>query len=194
MQLRQKSWVDLANDFVQISDVLTEIGVFVPATIKEGSNKKIHCPFGFYHSDGGLTKAMRVYTQSNTAYCFSCSKRYSPVSLLSAKLDCSWNSAAVQLLEDFGYKPKTLKERWQEATAEQLTVPDTLALADALKIYCDSLTPDWNQRQLDSNISDTLNKCLDLLRAVKTDADATKWLDTTKLVMKRKLIKESHNA
>src|SRR6187402_1740306 len=98
--LRQKSWVDEANDRIKITDVLTSIGVFVPSTILNGGNKKIYCPFGFYHSDGGTTKAMRVYMKTNNVYCFSCSKRYSPVSLAAAKWDTSWTTAALNLLED----------------------------------------------------------------------------------------------
>lgn len=191
MKLRQKtSWVDLANDYVTITDVLTQIGVFVPSSVLNGGNKKIHCPFGFYHSDGGLSKAMRVYLASNRVYCFSCSKQYSPVSLLAATKDCPWNAAAIQLLEDFGYKPKTIQERWAEATATINTEPDTLALAEALKMYCSTLISDWHMRQLDDDIAGILNKCLELLPSVKTDEDAIKWLDTTKIVMKRKLTNE----
>jgi hypothetical protein len=164
--------------------------VFVPSSILNGGNKKIHCPFGFYHSDGGHSKAMRVYLESNRVYCFSCSKQYSPVSLMSATLDCPWNTAAIQLLEDFGYKPKTIKERWAEATAILDTELDTLALAEALKMYCSTLISDWPMRQLDSDVAELLNKCLELLPSVKTDEDAAKWLNTTKVVMRRKLTNE----
>ncbi len=191
MRLRQKtSWVDPANEYVKITDVLTQIGVFVPSSVLNGGNKKIHCPFGFYHSDGGLSKAMRVYLESNRVYCFSCSKQYSPVSLLSASFDCPWNSAAIQLLEDFGYKPKTIPERWAEATATVVTEPDRLALAEALKMYCSSVCKNWAIEQLETDVADMLSKCLDLLQSVKTDEDATKWLNTTKLVMNRKLNNE----
>jgi hypothetical protein len=106
---------------------------------------------------------------------------------MAAHLDCPWNAAAVRILEDFGYKPKTLAQRWEDATAEIITEPDTLALAEALKMYCSTLLENWTMRQLDSDIADLLNKCLNLLQSVKTDEDATKWLSTTKIVMSRKL-------
>lgn len=182
--LRQKSWIDQANEMVKITDVLTSFGVFVPSSIVNGGNKKIFCPFGFYHSDGGTTKAMRVYLRSNSVYCFSCSKRYDPVALAAAKWDTSWVNAAFRLLEDAGFKPKTLEERWQEATTEVENTLDLIALADALKMYCSGISATWQTKQLDDTVAVRLSKCLDLLNAVKTDEDAAKWLNTTKLVMR----------
>jgi hypothetical protein len=184
---RQTSWIEDANDKIKITDVLTSIGVFVPSTILNGGNKKISCPFGFYHSDGGLSRAMRVYLASNTAYCFSCSKSYSPVSLASAAWDISWPNAAFRLLEDAGFKPKTLEERWAEATTPIHNSVDLIALADALKTFCSGISPDWTTRQLDDTIAVKLNKCLELLDAVKTDEDAAKWLQTCKMVMRKTL-------
>jgi hypothetical protein len=181
------SWIDEANEKIKITDVLTHIGVFVDSAILNGGNKKIFCPFGFYHSDGGATKAMRVYLPSNTCYCFSCSKRYSPVSLAAAKWDCSWIAAALRLLEEAGIKPKTIEERWQEATNQLIAAPDTLALAEALKTYCAGLNSDWELLQLDDEVGNLLSRCLALLDSVQTDEDAIKWLQTTKAVMNRKL-------
>ena len=183
--LRQKSWIDQANELVKITDVLTSLGVSVPSSIYNGGNKKIFCPFGFYHSDGGTTKAMRVYLHSNSVYCFSCSKRYDPVGLAAAKWDLPWVSAAFRLLEDAGFKPKTLEERWHEAVAEQDNSPDLIALADALKMYCSGVSPTWQTSQLDDIVATKLSQCLDLLNAVRTDEDAAKWLNTTKLVMRK---------
>lgn len=187
MKLGQKSWIDEANERIDIADVLTNIGVFVPDTVRSGGNRKLHCPFGFYHSDGGLAKAMRLYRANNTVYCFSCSKRYSPVTLAAARWDCSWNNAAFRLLEDAGFKPKTLEERWVEATTPIEYKLDTIALADALKTYCSGIHSDWNTLQYSDNIGTLLNKCLDLLSAVRTDEDAMKWLNTCKQVMRKML-------
>jgi hypothetical protein len=188
MKLGQRtSWIDDANDKVKITDVLTDIGVFVPSTILNGGNKKIHCPFGFYHSDGGQAKAMRVYLSNNTVWCFSCSKRYSPVSLAAAAWDTSWYNAALRLLEDSGFKPKSLEERWADAVGQQIIAPDLLALADALKMFCSGIRPDWNILQLNDTVGTKLNQCLDLLDSVKTDEDANKWLSVCKQVMGKTL-------
>jgi hypothetical protein len=187
MILRQKSWIDLANEHVHIADVLNTLGVFVPESVKSGGTKKVHCPFGFYHSDNGLTKAMRVYGNSNTAYCFSCSKSYSPVTLASAAWDCSWHNAAFRLLEDSGFKPKSLQERWAEASTKEVNKPDLIALGEALKTYCSIVYPNWEQDQLNDYVGDKLNKCLSLLDLVETDEDATKWLQTCKTAMSKHL-------
>lgn len=188
MQLRQKSWIETANEQVHIADVLNNLGIFVPETVRDGGNKKVLCPFGFYHSDGGISKAMRIYGRNNTAYCFSCSKRYSPVTLAAAAWDCSWVNAAFRLLEDAGFKPKSLEERWVEANTQIENKPDLIALADALKTYCSGIIQDWAQVQLRDDVGEILNKCLNLLDSVNTNEDATKWLQTCKTVMYRKLV------
>jgi hypothetical protein len=179
----KSSWIDDANERVQITDVLTAIGVFVPESILNGGNKKIYCPFGFYHSDGGTSKAMRVYLASNTAYCFSCSKRYSPVGLASASWDVPWTAAALRLLEEAGFKAKTLTERWVVASTPVENKPDLIALADALKMYCSGISSSWYSRQYDEQVSDKLNQCLSLLDLVQSDEAAAKWLQTCKQVM-----------
>lgn len=189
MGLSQKSWIDEANERINIADLLASIGVFIPTAIREGGNRKLHCPFGFYHSDGGLAKAMRFYANSNTVYCFSCSKRYSPVTLAAAKWDCSWNNAAFRLLEDAGFKPKTIEERWTDAIAPIVSEPDIIALAESLKTYCSAISPDWQSLQYTDSIGTMLNRCLDLLGSVRTDEDAMKWLRTCKQVM-RKLLED----
>lgn len=185
--LRQRtSWIDEANTRIDIVDVLGMLGIQVP--VSSNSSKKIHCPFGFYHSDGGFSKAMRVYLTNNTVYCFSCSKRYSSVSLAAASWDCSWLAAAMRLLEDFDLKAKTLAERWEDAVKVEDVTVNVLELSDALKIYCSGLHPEWEIVQLEDDISETLNKCLALVSRVKTEADADKWLHVCKQVMKQKLI------
>lgn len=185
----QKSWIDQANELVRISTLLTSFGIYVPESVNNGGSKKVHCPFGIYHSDNGLSKAMRVYGASNTAYCFSCSKRYSPVSLAAAQWDCSWVNAALRLLDEAGFKPKSWQERWEDAVAPpQIIDIDTLSLAEALKIYCSSIDASWNMTQLDGSAAEMLDKCLSLLPTVKTSTDAEKWLTTCKAVMRKVLL------
>lgn len=183
MITQNKSWVAEANLKVQISDVLTSLGIYVPEGL---SNKKIHCPFGFYHSDNGLAKAMRVYTESNTVYCFSCSKRYSCVSLAAAAWDCSYATAAFRLLEGAGIKPKTLEERWAYATTQDELKPDLMALADALKIYCTRFDS-WGSLQYTEQVAKKFSACLEILEMVKTDDDASAWLNVSKQAMSKTL-------
>lgn len=189
--LRQKrtSWIDEANEHIDIADLLTSIGIFVPDTIRMGGTRKVHCPFGFYHSDGGRSKAMRIYPASNTVYCFSCTKRYSPVGLAAALWDISWTAAAMRLLEDAGFKRKSIEERWVEATTSVENKPDLIALADALKMFCAGISSDWHNLQYEDEIAVKLSRCLQLLDSIQTNEQATKWLTVCKTVM-RNLLEE----
>lgn len=179
-----QKWIDQANEYVSISDVLVSLNVFVPLTL---DNKKVLCPFGFYHSDGGTAKAMRIYVSTNSAYCFSCSKSYRPVTLAAAAWGCSWQQAADRLLETAGYKPKTLKERWADATTPEVKEIDLISLSDALKMYCSAVSPDWRRQQYDAVVAAKLDVCLSLLPRIKTSADSVKWLEACKAAMRQVL-------
>ena len=189
MKLGQKtSWIQLANDQVRISDVLASVDIFVQSAELSSRSRKIHCPFGkFYHSDSGLEKTMRVFHESNSAYCFRCNQSYDPVSLASAIWDVSRNAAALRLLDDAGFKPKSLEERWNDAVGSLKVEVDLLSLADALKVYCSGIASDWTIRQLDDTVAVKLNACLELLSSVHTEQDAEKWLSICKQVMRNQL-------
>lgn len=187
--LRQNtSWIELANTTVKITDVLASIGIFVPAVASNGTSKKISCPFGgIYHSDGGMEKTMRVFHASNSVFCFRCTKRYDPVSLTAELNDCSFFNAAMMLLEDADLAPKSLEQRWAEAVRPEIKELDLIALADALKIYCSGICSTWVTRQLDPEVGQKLNACLELLPSVKSSEGADKWLTVCKQVMRKVL-------
>lgn len=189
MQLVQRtSWITLANEQVKIVDVLASINISVQVASSHGVSKKLHCPFGgLYHSDSGLEKTMRVFQETNSAYCFRCNQSYDSVSLASALWDVSRPEAAMRLLEDSDFKPKTLKERWRDAVTPEVIEVDLLSLADALKTYCSGISQDWNIKQLDGEVAIKLNACLDLLRSVNTPQDSEKWLSVCKQVMSKVL-------
>lgn len=185
MKLGQKtSWITTANEKISIFDVLATLGISAYFTGEGSVSRKIHCPFGnLYHSDSGLEKTMRVFKNTNSAYCFRCNQSYDPVSLAAAVWDTSRHAAALRLLEDSDFKPKSLDERWQDAVRVETMPVDLLALADALKMYCSGICNDWTMRQLDGQVATKLNSCLQLLTAVKTDEDAVKWLNVCKQAM-----------
>jgi hypothetical protein len=189
MILSQKtSWITIANEQIKIADVLTNLGIHVQVAGSNGTSKKLHCPFGeVYHSDSGYEKTMRVFQKTNSAYCFRCNQSYDPVSLAAVVWDVSRQNAALRLLEASDFKPKSLEERWSDAVRVPTIAVDLLSLADALKVYCSGISPDWNVRQLDDQVGSKLNACLALLSAVKTDTDAVKWLEVCKQVMSKVL-------
>jgi hypothetical protein len=179
--------VAVANEQVAITTVLAMVGVEVGHEVGSGRSRKLHCPFGaVYHSDGGVDPAMRVYPDSNSAYCFSCAAYYSPVSLAVKALDLDPVTAATRLLERAGIKPLDLAAAW--AKAQHYEPPmDMALLADALKTYCRRITPDWGSRQFDAPVAATLTRCLGLLELVHSPQDAALWLHGCKAAMRHTL-------
>lgn len=174
--------ITVANEQVSISTVCRMLGIEVPDDL--GRSTKLHCPFEqVYHSDQGVDPAMRIYTETNSAYCFSCSAYYTPTSMYALGMDLRWRDAAVQLLDRVGYRPVDLRETWQRALETALP-PDRAQLAEALKTYCRRVDPGWSSHQFDDVVAAMLTRCLGLLDLV-TDADqAWQWLECCKKIMK----------
>jgi hypothetical protein len=184
----KRSVVAEANERVSIVTVCQMLDVDVPDDLGSRSSYKIHCPFGtIYHSDHGISPAMRIYPDSNSAYCFSCAAYYTPVSLAAKGLDIDWRTAAAQLLDRIGYRPLDLAEVWQQVK-EYTPEPDRALLADALKTFCRRIDPAWSARQFDPQIAATLTRCLSILDLVSTPEEVTLWLDSCKIAMRCALI------
>lgn len=148
---------------------------------------KTYCPFGeMLHEDGGRSKAFRVYPGTNSAYCFACGAYYTPVKLISVDRDVPEATAAEIILEEVGYVAPDYLSRW-DALTEQKTSVDVDGLANALKTACARMSPDWEERQFDSDIADILRKCLAPIVKVTSEEEARTWLATTKTVMQRAL-------
>lgn len=151
------------------------------------SMSKTYCPFGeLMHEDGGRGKAFRVYPLTNSAYCFACSKAFRPCQLIATDRDVTEAEAAEIILEEVGYVAPDLDSRWEAATAQTVTV-DRDGLASALKTACSRMSPDWSVRQFDTDIAETLRKCVAASRNVTTDEEAREWLSVTKQVMAKAL-------
>lgn len=184
------STVAVANEQVPIVTALQMFGVELPDDIGTGRSRKLHCPFGdVYHSDQGTSPAMRVYPETNSAYCFSCAAYFTPVSLAAKAMGCSAPQAAEQLLARVGYRPLDLAGQWHEAKTYEPD-PDKALLADALKTYCRRKHPRWGQEQFEPEVAAVLTRCLSLLDLVKTAEDATAWLGGCKIAMNRALDRE----
>lgn len=187
--MKKKSLVEEANERASIVLACQLVGVEVQEGRMAGSTKT-YCPFGrFYHSDGGREAALRVYEESNSAYCFSCKKYFTPTTLLSEAWDISKKRAAAELLERVGYKPLSAAELWRQVQPEEIR-PDTSMLGMALKTYCRRIDSDWSTRQFDKLVSDKLDKCLSLLEYVSTEEDSDRWLTACKQAMANILKKE----
>ena len=184
--MEKKSLIVEANERVSIVLVCRLIGVDIEEG-RTGGSTKTYCPFGrFYHSDGGTEPALRVYAESNSAYCFSCKKFFTPTSLAADAWDISKKRAAIELLDRIGYKPLTAAELWA-GVQQKDPKPDTSMLGMALRTYCRRVDPNWETSQFDPKISAVLDKCLSLLERIKTSTEADEWLATCKEVMTRVL-------
>lgn len=188
------SVVTLANEKVSIVAACRLAGVELSDEPGYGTSMKVHCPFEtINHSDSGVAPAMRVYTESNSAWCFACQEYFTPVKLIAAHRGIDYQNAATLLLDHVGYRPASLSEQWAELTS-RVTKPDRTLLADALKTYCLRVIPGWEIRQFDREEAAMLTRCLALIDRVKTEEDAQRWLTTTKEVMARRFLPEHSSA
>jgi hypothetical protein len=180
---RERSVVGIANEKVPITLACRLIGLDLADDIAYGRSLKIHCPFGeIYHVDQGHEAAMRIYPDTNSAFCFAGCGYFSPVWLLAQAWDIDPTQAAVELLERAGIKPVSLAQAWAEASIVDAE-PDRTALCEALKMYCRRTVPGWNALQFQPEVARTLARCLTLLDRVRTEDDAQRWLRVCKQVM-----------
>jgi hypothetical protein len=178
-----RSDIQIANEYVGIVDAASLSGV----DNADFGRAKLYCPFGeFYHSDEGRTPALRIYADTNSAWCFACSKYFTPVGMYALAHDLSPEDAAERLLEISGYVRPTIDARWEAITNLRESV-DTTALADALRVACNRMTKNWESLQYEEDVSTMFRKCLQLLPKVQTEEQATKWLASTKQIMLRTL-------
>lgn len=179
----KKSLIEEADERVSIVKVCRLIDMNVP----EGGYGKHRCPFGdVNHSDGGVEPSFRIYTETNSAYCFACRKYFSPVHLYAEAKDKRRSQAALDLLEFIGWKPVSRAQRWAEIIAPEVTV-DLSMLALALRTYCARICREWEEYQFIPEVTELFSKCLALLDRVRTPEDAEQWLETCKQVMRKKL-------
>lgn len=184
---RQPTAVAIANQQVPIAMACRLLGVSIDTDDGYGKSVKVHCPFGdVHHSDGGAEKAMRVYPDTNTAYCFAGCGHFTPVRLLSHAWDRPAAEVALDLLDQLGHRPLSLADQF--AGHETWTPPpDPGQLAEALKTYCRRIDPSWDDRQFEPRVAARLSQCLRLLDRVATDDDANRWLTGAKKVMSQLL-------
>lgn len=182
MRRPQRSLVGLANEKVPITLACRLVGLDID-DIAYGRSIKMLCPFGsIYHIDGGHEPAFRVYPESNSAYCFAGCGYFTPVWLCAYAWDRDTASVASDLLERVGIKRESLTEAFASASRHVIH-PDTGMLAEALKMFCQRISSDWEDTQFEPGIAATLTRCLALLDRVSDDIEADQWLRGCKRVM-----------
>lgn len=155
-----RDWVTLADTQVPIGDVLQDLfGIQIP----HGSGEwKTNCPLDHEHRDGGYTSAMKVFTESNSAYCFNHRMQFTPTFLW--KIYNGWDkvsriTVARTLLEHFGLLKRfeDPDERWDRLERDSEEEVDTTSLKEALRIYASSL-PNYSTLQYENSVLDLMGK------------------------------------
>lgn len=103
-----------ANTEIRIERVLNDFyGSDLP--FRE-TKTKTYCPLGRDHSDGGVTRTLSVYGETNTAWCFSHNMRFTPLSVWMIENEGSEWEMARSLLQHYGLRttPKSPEDRWNE--------------------------------------------------------------------------------
>lgn len=172
--------IRLANEEVSIYTVLSKIGVEYQGYY--GTTSKLYCPFGYItHIDGGQSKAMRVYPDTNSLFCFACNEHYTPVKLFAAYTDLDWESAAEVLLTDSGWVPETYEEKWDKLIEETKFNPEETQIA--LDNACRRIDPLWNVHATFDPYKSAYQRCLQGLTQVVDIATSIKWLEESKEIM-----------
>lgn len=178
-ELRSRSVEGRVDTQVSVVGLLRQLGCNVP-DIDYGSIK-VYCPFGILHPDHGLTRAMRVYPETNTAFCFSDCGHFTPTKLAAQAWDLSREDAADRLLDLVEAEtPKPVEDLFKVGTGR----PSGESLSEALRVYCQRLSG-WPGVEFSSEVVAKLGKCLDLLPGVVSAEDASRWLEGSKIAMGR---------
>ncbi len=185
MATEEKTLIDIANERMSIIEACNLLGMDIPDfSVK---SMKVHCPFGYlFHADGGHSRAFAIYPGTNTAYCFAGCGFFNPVRLVAMDKNVPDLQAAEMILEQTSYVAPDYEARWT-ALVETRPLVNQDTLAEALKVACARMVPDWDEAQFETAVSTKLRQCLALLPKVKTEEDATKWLAITKKVMQMTL-------
>lgn len=168
---KPKDWVHIANTQIRIEQILRDI---YQIDVPEGAgNWRTNCPLGAEHSDGGRAKALRVYSDSNTARCFSHNKTFTPVSLWKeGNSGLRWNrKAAIDLLNFYGIStdPPTLDQRWENTTKEE-KVDEDYGLREAIIFFAQHQLPNYMVLQYKPEVLELMNDILSAAEELETDS------------------------
>lgn len=189
---RDESPIELANRIVPLRTVLERTNIYV-SEFTHGKSIKARCPYAdIYHLNDDASKSMRVYSDSNTGYCYMGCGVLTPVSVYAKLNDLSYSIAAFRLLELIGHKLKSLDEKWQDAISE-ITELNREGYKAALLEMCSSHSAVWDELQYRTSISSNLSKMLDILDKATTEDQADRWLEVSSRVMKSEISKEMGN-
>jgi hypothetical protein len=167
---------------------LESSGVRIPYS--EGKSIKGRCPFAdVYHLTVDADLSMRVYSDTNSAYCFAGCGSLTPVFIYAKLNDLSYSKAAWSLLGFVGYKPKNLTEQWRELVSYSEPF-DKLSYRQAFIEYCNFTFDNWAELQYKGSVAGAVSKLFSVLEVVNTMDDANTWLSVSKAKIRVKVENE----
>ena len=154
--------VDRANA-VSIHDVLRDfLDINVP--VFHERSWKDYCPFGFEHPDGGVDKGWRIYSMTNSSYCFVQHGSMGPVRLVALRKELSHKKAAYAILDRYDLiKPRHYRQRYDELIQAQATRMESIGnLADLVGALHQALSqePFYAERQFTTEFAEQMEAAL----------------------------------
>lgn len=186
--MRPRELVDLADTKIPIETVLMDL---YQIEIPYGAGEwKAQCPLGHDHSDGGRSKAMKVFSDSNSAWCFSHGMKFTPVSLAQLKFDQPRVQAARALLDYYSIstRPPSPDERWETLEHQQQEEEQELDRESLKESFINFLStlPLYSIRQFDSEVLRLVSKILRSADKLSSDSDydtLEEWMSIAKKIM-----------
>lgn len=155
-------WVEMANSKVRIEDVINEyFNPDLPVPY-DATAWKTSCPFQEEHADHGFEKQFRVYSETNSCYCFKMHGHMDPVTLWQSRLPgTTRRQAAIDLLETYGIETKTRhwRERFRETQMEKEVEFDPVPVIRAFQLMLHSL-PSYSRLQFDGDVIEAVDLAL----------------------------------
>jgi hypothetical protein len=174
---REKSLTAIANEQVPFWTAACWVNLVSGSEARDRGDKA-WCP-----DNCSTSKSMRVW--DDHAWCYSCRRRWTTVTLLACYWNMTYEDAAAQALRRIGHVPLSHAELF--AQYSRAPEPDRLALEQALVIWCGTRAAGWDRLRYDPAVAKMLSRCLSMLPRVHDDADGDRWLDVCKQVMGRVL-------
>lgn len=185
---RPQTWFDWllarAQDEIRIEEILNVyFGYNIPY---EARSWKTRCPLAAEHEDGGLDKQFRIYSESNTAYCFESHGRFDLLRLWQMHTHISKKQdAVIDLLEVFEvpYRDVPYQEKFVQIKEKRLNVSVESVVA-SMNLFLFSL-PRYSELQYSpemlSGMEDFLSQIKDVCEKAKRFEEVNEWFQQQKV-------------
>lgn len=149
--------------------LMDQFNIDVPA---DAGSWKTNCPLESEHSDGGIRKSMRVYSNSNSAWCFSHGMKFTPVYLWQLATGLSKVRAAYDLLNVHGqpFRSQDYAERWDKMNEKETKRIEMDNLREAIRLFASSL-PQFSTRQYDPQVMKMLTTIFTHMESLDPHSD-----------------------